>query len=111
MSFPGILCQLTGKLMKAETLKRCCRCRDEKPLSEFNRDSGARDGLNARCKPCHRETSLAWKTSDKGKAAGRKYHNSERGREMQRLRRARIKQNKQTTKIDELKIWRRKKIP
>jgi hypothetical protein len=45
------------------------------------------DGLQARCRNCHCETSLAWKTSEAGKAAGRKYANSERGREMGRLRR------------------------
>jgi len=68
-------------------MKRCCRCRESFPLSEFNRDSGIADGLQARCRNCRCETSLAWKTSEAGKAAGRKYANSERGREMGRLRR------------------------
>jgi hypothetical protein len=72
-------------------MKRCSRCHETKPLDEYNRDSGARDGLNARCRNCHRETSLAWKLSDKGRIAGLKYSRSERGIEMARLRRERLK--------------------
>jgi hypothetical protein len=78
-------------------MKRCCRCREEKPLTEFNRDSGTRDGLQHRCHNCHRETSLAWKLSEAGRESNRRYARGERGREMNRLRRARNKQNNKLT--------------
>jgi len=73
-------------------MKTCCRCKEVLPLTEYNRDSGQKDGMQARCKECHRETSLLWKTSDKGRAAGLRYARSERGREMKRLRRQSKKQ-------------------
>jgi hypothetical protein len=60
----------------------------------------AHDGLQARCRRCHRETSLAWKLSEAGRAAGRRYSRSERGREMQHLRRAK---NKELNKLTEAK--------
>jgi len=80
------------KPMTDET-KRCCRCKQPKPLTEFNKDSGARDGLNARCKPCHRVAALAWKKSAKGKASARKYYYS-KGKETGRLWRQRKKESK-----------------
>lgn len=33
-------------------MKRCYRCHDEKPLTEFYRDRSKRDGLSSGCKPC-----------------------------------------------------------
>lgn len=32
--------------------KRCYRCKEEKPLSEFGRDKHRKDGLNGCCKAC-----------------------------------------------------------
>jgi len=36
-----------------EQLKRCSKCGEEKPVSEFYRDARARDGLKSRCKECY----------------------------------------------------------
>ena len=34
-------------------MKRCNRCRIEKPLTEFGKDKRGKDGLLYQCKPCH----------------------------------------------------------
>lgn len=36
-------------------MKRCSRCETERPVEEFNRHKGTKDGLNSWCKPCYRE--------------------------------------------------------
>jgi len=36
------------------TTKRCPRCKQEKPVSEFNKDRRAKDGLQSYCRKCHR---------------------------------------------------------
>ena len=33
-------------------MKRCCRCKEEKDLKEFNKDKSAKDGLQKKCKIC-----------------------------------------------------------
>jgi 5-methylcytosine-specific restriction endonuclease McrA len=33
-------------------MKRCYRCREEKPVAEFYRDKSKKDGLSSGCKPC-----------------------------------------------------------
>jgi hypothetical protein len=35
-------------------VKLCAGCKQEKPLSEFNRNASKKDGLQAYCKTCHR---------------------------------------------------------
>ena len=39
---------------KALNGKRCCKCHEIKPLSEFTRNAAAYDGLKQICKPCAR---------------------------------------------------------
>lgn len=41
--------------MTAEPLKRCSKCRVEKPLGEFHRDASKRDGREYACKVCRHE--------------------------------------------------------
>lgn len=41
-------------------MKTCRKCGVAKPVAEFNRNRSRRDGLDHRCKPCHREQSKAW---------------------------------------------------
>lgn len=35
-----------------ETMKTCTKCREAKPLDEFSRNKGSRDGRRTRCKKC-----------------------------------------------------------
>ena len=39
-----------------EQTKRCGRCGEDKPADEFSACSSSKDGLQNRCKACHRET-------------------------------------------------------
>ena len=36
-------------------MKRCCRCKEIKPLSEFGSLKQSKDGHRFDCKPCHRD--------------------------------------------------------
>ena len=36
------------------SLKRCSRCGETKPLHDFNRSRAEKDGMQSRCRPCHR---------------------------------------------------------
>lgn len=38
-------------------MKRCCSCKQMKPLSEFNVNRSKKDGLASYCRPCNRATS------------------------------------------------------
>jgi len=38
-----------------EGVKRCSKCGETKPVSEFSRHSRSSDGLKCDCKQCHRE--------------------------------------------------------
>lgn len=35
-------------------MKQCCRCKESKPLTEYNKKSANADGLERYCKDCHR---------------------------------------------------------
>lgn len=39
-------------------LKTCSKCKVEKPITEFHRQSKAKDGLNWYCKPCNCRASI-----------------------------------------------------
>lgn len=36
-------------------MKTCCKCKQEKPFSEFPKSKHRKDGLYPNCKPCHKE--------------------------------------------------------
>lgn len=44
----------------APALKRCTRCRVEKPLAEYNKSKNAKDGLQHRCRDCGRALCREW---------------------------------------------------
>lgn len=48
-------------LIVAEQTKVCTGCREAKPLEEFHRSSGTKDGLQYRCKSCQR----AWREENR----------------------------------------------
>lgn len=56
-------------------LKKCNCCKSEKPLSEFNRAKGSKDGLQPRCRDCGRRLCREWygrnKDSEQQKARRR----------------------------------------
>ncbi len=68
--------------------KPCSKCKVEKELSEFYKDSSRKDGLYPQCKKCHNETVKRYSKTDKGKESNRKghckYRQTKRGRETER---------------------------
>ncbi len=60
---------------KPET-KVCSKCKEEKSVSEFYRDSMTKNGLRYSCIQCVKE----YQKSEKGKAAYKRYRESEKGR-------------------------------
>jgi hypothetical protein len=55
------------------TEKRCRRCCEVKPVSEFPRDKRASDGLQGWCKRCHYAMVIASRDPDKKRAANREH--------------------------------------
>jgi hypothetical protein len=53
--------------------KRCTKCGEEKPYSEFHSEKRSSDGVVSRCKPCTKEYGRQWRES-KGNA----YHRTQR---------------------------------
>lgn len=51
-------------------MKTCPRCRESKPLTEFNRNRSTADGFGHQCKACMR----GYKPSEKASEAYRLYH-------------------------------------
>lgn len=42
------------------TTKKCCICKEEKILEEFNKNSYKKDGLQSACKSCNKDRSKAY---------------------------------------------------
>jgi hypothetical protein len=50
----------------ADADSKCCsKCRQRKPLDQFNKHSGSRDGLRGYCKACHTAYSTEWIASNR----------------------------------------------
>lgn len=50
-------------------MKKCCRCGEEKPLSEFNKDKHKPDGTRGICKICRKEDTKKYYYSHKDSIA------------------------------------------
>ena len=48
-------------------IKRCTICKQEKPLSEFNKNSARKDGLQTHCRECNKERSRQYYKKNKKK--------------------------------------------
>lgn len=44
-------------------MKECTKCRDKKPLDQFNNDKGSKDGYKSRCKPCYKADQQQYRNS------------------------------------------------
>ena len=56
--------------------KRCCTCKEIKPLSEFHKSRRTKDGHRCYCKICCSQ----YQKSEKGKAAQKRHAQSEKGK-------------------------------
>ena len=52
--------------------KRCSKCGEVKPLSEFTKDKGNRDGLDYWCRACKSKHAAAYYRSEAGQASYRR---------------------------------------
>lgn len=55
-------------------MKRCSKCKSEKPESEFYKKRSSKDGLNSQCIPCNKESKRQWNDANR-----RKYLEMKRG--------------------------------
>lgn len=77
-------------------LKTCSRCKEEKSATEFNKDSGRKDGLRSQCKSCR---SVSYKTCEQkypGRlAAQRKWYYKNHKEEIAKQHKEHIQANKE----------------
>ena len=57
---------MNGDIVLMEKAKACTRCGVEKPLSEFNKHSITKDGLDHQCRLCANERSKAFRSTPSG---------------------------------------------
>lgn len=57
------------KTADAEGMRKCSRCEERKPTTEFYKDSRAADGLKHQCKVCHMAGNESWAGRNKDKIA------------------------------------------
>ena len=69
--------------------KVCSKCKEEKPITEFGKDKGRKDGRKYNCKVCRRESQ-------------KKYYEDNQEKE-----RARIKKYKEDNR-EKISAWRKK---
>ena len=63
-------------MLKTIVLKRCSRCKEEKPLSEFWKRSLSKDGLQVWCKACLYQRNKEISSTPNGKEARKRYDQS-----------------------------------
>lgn len=56
-------------------MKRCSTCREEKPLSDFSKDSYRPDGLRTYCKRCGVDYSMGWEARNRERRNARRREN------------------------------------
>jgi hypothetical protein len=79
--------------MITATEKKCYRCHEVKPFSEFHRDSSSKDGYTHKCKPCQLRYKSEWQKKNREKA--RAYSRRHLDRHSDRIEQARVKQSAQ----------------
>lgn len=52
-------------------MKRCPKCGDHKPFSEFNKNGHHKTGFQSYCRPCENAIHRKYQKSPKGKISGR----------------------------------------
>lgn len=50
---------------KSLYMKRCGTCKQLKPISEFSKQTKAKDGLQSRCKECHNVAMVSWNVENR----------------------------------------------
>jgi hypothetical protein len=61
-------------------IKKCSMCKVGKPINEFCKRKGTKDGLSYICKDCKRITTRNYKKTEKGKLTEKRYRQGEKGK-------------------------------
>lgn len=72
----------------ATAFKRCSRCLEDVPVGNFYRHPTNNDGLQGKCKPCHKEYASEWRRINSEKVKAFRQDEYKRGRD-QRAREGR----------------------
>jgi len=64
--------------------KRCCRCKQIKPLTDFSRRRNRRGGYAYHCKTCNVIDSVAYSKTKAGRLAKLRYRRSQKGKKQER---------------------------
>ncbi len=51
---------MSGTLDTGSPKRRCSTCKELKPLSDFNRHSARKDGLDSKCRECNGRRGREW---------------------------------------------------
>lgn len=86
-------------------MKRCTKCQELKPLSEFYKDTKARDGLAYRCKICTKKKVRDYNQDHRDEIAQRKAQRYQVNRETVRQQHAKYYQANREEVIKKSKIY------
>lgn len=70
-------------ILRISYTKRCSKCKQHKPLSEFSKNSAAKDKKHRLCKPCDRAKVSAWAKNNPDKNTARS--NNARAAKLERM--------------------------
>lgn len=86
----GFTSDLHVKKLHQDGLRKCNKCKEVKPLSDFDQFSKGLCGLNSQCKNCYKTTKTNYYFNEHNRAKERakewRYNNSERARELSKIK-------------------------
>lgn len=85
-------------------MKECTRCKETKPLEDFNRKAERKDGRRSRCRDCEKELDALRRATPEHKAALRRYWDTD---EYKALRAAEYQRNREKIRASQ-KEYRKK---
>jgi hypothetical protein len=104
---------MSAVLQLVKQTKKCCICKEEKPLFEFSKNLSSKDGLQYKCRPCDVEYQRKRRKANPQKTTDylRKYQQNKRKDFDYRLQmlinaskqRARLKGREHSINVDDLK--------
>ena len=74
-------------------MKKCSKCKEEKPLEDFNKNKRSKDGRQSSCKECKREQNKQWYENSKEKIREQKKRYRENNKEKILERKKRYREN------------------
>lgn len=87
-------------------LKRCSKCKEQKPLEDFHKDKAKKGGLRGYCKPCNSESARRWKEENRAavRASSRRWYTENREAHLENNRRWR-EENREAA-LENTRRWR-----